>query len=103
LPAFAIPVTRNPLLVGGTGIIVEERGGHLLARIYPVGPNASTVFHHKDGRDTSIRVEVGAWGAPVDVTTDGGQRVQATRDGIALTFPIEPGLVYRVRHASDRR
>jgi alpha-D-xyloside xylohydrolase len=103
LPAFAIPVTRNPLLVGGTGIIVEERGGQLLARIYPVVPNASTIFHHKDGRDTSIQVDVGAWGAPVDVTTDGGHPVPATRDGIALTFPIEPGLVYRVRRASDRR
>jgi hypothetical protein len=46
---------------------------------------------------------VGGWGAPVDVTTDGGHPVPAIRDGIALTFPIGPGLVYRVRRASDRR
>jgi alpha-glucosidase (family GH31 glycosyl hydrolase) len=103
LPAFAIPVTRNPLLVGGTGIIVEERGGRLLARIYPVNPNASTVFHHRDGRDTSIRVAVGAWPASVEVTSDRGHRVEATHDGIALTFAIEPGIGYRVRPASERR
>jgi hypothetical protein len=103
LSAFAIPVTRNPLLVGGTGIIVEERGAQLLARIYPVASNASTVFHHKDGRDTSIRVEVGAWGAPVEVAADGGRRIETTHDGVALTFAIEPGVGYRVRPASERR
>jgi alpha-glucosidase (family GH31 glycosyl hydrolase) len=103
LSAFTIPVTRTPLLVGGTGIIVEERQGRLLARVYPVNPNASTVFHHKDGRDTSIRVEVGAWGAPAEVATDGGRRVEATQDDVALTFAIEPGISYRVRPASGRR
>jgi alpha-glucosidase (family GH31 glycosyl hydrolase) len=103
LSAFTIPVTRNPLLVGGTGIIVEERQGRLLARVYPVNPNAATVFHHKDGRDTSIRVQVGAWGAPAEVATDGGRRVEATQDDVALTFAIEPGISYRVRPASGRR
>jgi Glycosyl hydrolases family 31 len=103
LSAFTIPVTRNPLLVGGTGIVVEERQGRLLARVYPVNPNASTVFHHKDGRDTSIRVEVGAGGAPAEVAADGGRLVEATHDGVALTFAIEPGISYRVRSASGRR
>jgi alpha-glucosidase (family GH31 glycosyl hydrolase) len=97
LSGFAIPVTRNPLLVGGTGILVEERAGRLLARIYPVTPEATMVFHHKDGRDTPIRVEVGSWRAPVEVSTDGGRRVEATNDGVALTFAIEPGVAYRVR------
>ena len=103
LSGFAIPVTRNPLLVGGTGILVEERAGRLLARIYPVTQEASTVFHHKDGRDTSIRVEVDAWPAPVEVSTDGGRRVEATHDGVALTFAIEPGVAYQVKPRSERR
>ena len=96
-------MTRNPLLVGGTGIVVEERAGRLFARIYPVNPKASTVFHHKDGRDTSIRVDVGTWRAPVEVSTDGGRRVEATHDGVALTFAIEPGVAYQVGPASERR
>jgi alpha-glucosidase (family GH31 glycosyl hydrolase) len=103
LSAFSIPVTRNPLLVGGTGILVEDRRGQLVARIYPVSSSASTVFHHKDGRDTSIRVDVGGWGAPLDVITSTGRRIEATHDGVALTFPIEPAVSYQVRRASERR
>jgi alpha-D-xyloside xylohydrolase len=103
LSGFSIPVTRTPLLVGGTGILVEERRGQLLARIYPVNPTGSTVFHHKNGRDTSIQVNVGAWGAPVEVTTDSGRRVEATHDGVVLTFAVEPDVLYRVRRASERR
>jgi alpha-D-xyloside xylohydrolase len=96
LSNFAIPVTQNPLLVGGTGIIVEARGERLLARLYPVSMKSSTVFHHKDGRDTSIQVDVGDWKAPVEVVTGGGPRVAATHDCVALTFPIEPGVTYQV-------
>ena len=98
LSNFAIPVTRNPLMVGGTGIVVEERGERLLARLYPVSVKSSTVFHHKDGRDTTIQVDVRAWNAPVEVATDGGQHVAAKHDGVALAFPIAPGAKYRVRN-----
>jgi alpha-D-xyloside xylohydrolase len=103
LSRFAIPVTRDPLLVGGTGIIVEEREGRLLARIYPVILKTSTVFHHEDGRETSIQVDVGTWSGPVEVGTEGGQRVDAKHDGVALTFVIEPDRAYRVRPAAERR
>lgn len=101
LSAHAIPVTRNPLLVGGTGVVVEERDGRLVARIYPVTSKASTTFHHRDGRDTSVRIEVESWRQPA-VVTGGGVSVEAVHDGVALTFPIEPGASYVVRSAAAR-
>ena len=102
LAGHAIPVTRNPLLVGGTGIVVEDREGRLVARIYPVTPKASTIFHHRDGRTTPIRVDVGDWRAPVAVVTDDKRSVKTTNDGVALTFGIEPGMTYVVRSASQQ-
>jgi len=99
LSAFAIPVTRNPLLVGGTGIIVEERNSALVARVYPVTTRASTVFHHRDGRDTSIRIDVRSWQTPAAVTANDAL-VKATHDGVALTFPIAPGATFVVRSAA---
>lgn len=101
LAAHAIPVTRNPLLVGGTGIVVEEREGRLVARVYPVTSKASTTFHHRDGRDTTIRVDVGSWRTPAVVAVDDAP-VKATHDGVALTFAIEPGASYVVRSATTR-
>jgi alpha-glucosidase (family GH31 glycosyl hydrolase) len=101
LPAHPIPVTRNPLLVGGTGVVVEERDGRLLARVYPVTSKASTTFHHRDGRETSIRIDVRSWPtAPVVIAND--VAVTATHDGVALTFAIEPGASYVVRSAAGR-
>jgi alpha-glucosidase (family GH31 glycosyl hydrolase) len=101
LSAHAIPVTRNPLLVGGTGVVVEERQGRLVARIYPVTSKASTTFHHRDGRETAVRVEVESWRQPVAVT-GGGASIEAVHDGVALTFPIEPGASYVVRSTAAR-
>jgi alpha-D-xyloside xylohydrolase len=99
LAGHHIPVTRTPLLVGGTGILVEERDGGLVARVYPVITKASTVFHHRDGRDTSIRLDVRSWQTPLAVTANDAP-VKATHDGVALTFPIAPGATVVVRSAA---
>jgi alpha-glucosidase (family GH31 glycosyl hydrolase) len=101
LSAHPIPVTRNPLLVGGTGIVVEEREGRLVARVYPVTAKASTTFHHRDGRDTSIRIDVSSWRTPPVVDAN-DVPVKTTHDGVALTFGIEPGASYVVRSAAAR-
>jgi hypothetical protein len=66
-----------------------------------VTSKASTTFHHRDGRDTSVRIEVESWRQPA-VVTGGGVSVEAVHDGVALTFPIEPGASYVVRSAAAR-
>ena len=75
--------------------------GRLLARVYPVTSKASTIFHHHDGRDTSIRIDVGSWRTPTVVAAN-DVPVKATHDGVALTFAIEPGASYVVRSAAER-
>jgi hypothetical protein len=100
LSGHAIPVTRTPLLVGGTGIVVEDREGRLVARIYPVASKASTAFHHRNRRDTLVRIDVGDWRTPIAVVNDDGRSVTTAHDGVALTFGIEPGVTYVVQSAS---
>jgi hypothetical protein len=108
LKAFALPVGKTPLFVGRSGIVVEERDGTLQARVYPVANQASLVFHHRAGHDSRIRVDVASWDGPVIVTRGNGSgagtsagaasvaRVASAKDGVAITFAIEPGVDYQV-------
>ncbi|MFT7035260.1 MAG: alpha-glucosidase (family GH31 glycosyl hydrolase) [Cyclobacteriaceae bacterium] len=54
LKNFEIPVEKTPLFVGGTGIVIEEIGGELKGRIYPVANEAQTIFYGKDGESQSV-------------------------------------------------
>jgi alpha-glucosidase (family GH31 glycosyl hydrolase) len=102
LAQHAIPVTRTPLLVGGTGIVVEGRKSGLQARVYRVTTKAETVFHHKDGKDSKIRLELTTWDGPVVVMGANGSEVASAVDGPALTFTVEPGVDYVVRSRVKR-
>jgi alpha-glucosidase (family GH31 glycosyl hydrolase) len=97
LKQHPIPVTRTPLLVGGSGLVVERRGGRLVARLYHVTTRSETTFHHQDGRASRVRLEVTSWREPVVVTSASGAPVPSSNDGPALTFAIEPGVDYIVR------
>lgn len=92
-----IPVTRTPLLVGGSGLIVERRAGRLVARLYRATTRGATTFHHQDGRESRVRLELTSWQAPVVVTRANGAAVPSSIDGPALTFTIQPGVDYVVR------
>jgi hypothetical protein len=97
LQSHPMPVTRTPLFVGGTGIVVEERAGRLQARVYPVTTRAQTTFHHRDGRRSRVRIELASWDRPVAVLVgEGGRVVDSRRDEVALLFELEPGVDYRV-------
>jgi alpha-glucosidase (family GH31 glycosyl hydrolase) len=97
LKRHAIPVTRTPLLVGGTGLVVERRTGRLVARLYRVTTRGETTFHHQDGRDSRVRLDVTSWRDPPVVVSASGAPVASSSDGPALTFAIEPGVDYVVR------
>jgi len=97
LKQHPIPVTRTPLLVGGSGLVVERRAGRLVARLYRVTTRGETMFHHQDGRESRVRFDVTSWQDPVVVAGASGTFVPSSNDGPALTFAIEPGVDYVVR------
>jgi alpha-glucosidase (family GH31 glycosyl hydrolase) len=102
LSKLPIPVTRTPLLVGGTGIVVEQRANKTQARIYRVTTKAETVFHHKDGKNSRIRLDLTSWDGPVVVSRANGGDVASAVEGPALTFTVEPGVDYVVRSKASR-
>jgi hypothetical protein len=81
---------------------VEQRANKLQARVYRVTTKAETVFHHKDGKDSRIRLDLTAWDGPVVVTRANGSEVAAAVEGPALTFAVEPGVDYLVRSKAPR-
>lgn len=97
LKNFALPPGKTPLWVGGTGIVVEKRGGAVVARLYPVATRAETVFYHRDGAGQStIRIQIRDWGKAA-VSPAHGLPVTASWERHALEFPVKPGEDYVVR------
>jgi alpha-glucosidase (family GH31 glycosyl hydrolase) len=96
LEGFPLPIGKTPLFVGGKGIVVEQRDGRLEAHVYPVRTNTSITFHHHDGGESTIVVDLDAWAGGAVVRSGTGEAVAATRRGQALVFPIRSGMDYRV-------
>lgn len=92
-----IPVEKTPLFVGGTGIVVEQDSGTLVARIYPIDRDAQTEFWSSDGRTRStISLRVKDWShlAVIDATTH--RPVPTSRIRFATQFALTPGHSYTV-------
>lgn len=92
---FSIPVDKTPLLVGGTGFVVEQRDGALHGRIYSVGYNGKTTFYGKDGTTKStIFIHVWSGKSPriIDQTT--GNEVRNNYNRFAYEFSFVPGHNY---------
>jgi len=97
LTHFALPPGKTPLFVGGTGIVVEERGTALVARIFPVNKQAHTVFFYPDGTSSSqIELHVADWKNISAKTVNGRVQKGAWKKG-AFEFVITPGENYDVR------
>lgn len=97
LKGYALPVTKTPLFVGGTGVVVEKKGNGRVARVYPVTKEAETVFIHPDGLSKSVvRVKVADW-TKTQVRTSNGRKVASTWQRHALEFPIVEGEDYEIR------
>jgi len=98
LPAHAIPVEKTPLFVGGTGIVVEQEEGRLVARIYPVTQSARTEFWSSDSRTrTGIELDVADWNKLTVTDLNTGSTVPATTVRFAAQFILIPGHNYQVR------
>lgn len=98
LKDFEMPVTKTPLFVGGTGIVVEEIDGKLMARVYPVADRAETVFFSRDG-ETSSRITISDpdWKSPVITDLGSGKRIAWEKTGHAYQFKLSEGHDYQVR------
>ncbi len=98
LKDFAIPVTKTPLFVGGSGVVLEEIDGHTVARVYPIA-NGSPAQFHLDGttKITTVAVSVKNWKSPSVIDTTTGNPVAGTWVRHAYQFNMEKGHSYRVQ------
>jgi alpha-glucosidase (family GH31 glycosyl hydrolase) len=98
LENFAMPVTKTPLFVGGTGIVVEEIEGQLMARIYPVANRAETTFISKDGETASkITLDSPDWDNPVITDLKTGEKIPSQIHRYAHQFALSEGHDYLIR------
>jgi len=98
LKDFPIPVDKTPLLVGGSGFVVEKREGKLYGRIYPVDFEGKTVFYDKDAQTKSeIRIENFKDKEPVIQDQTAGKNVPVRLNGYAWQFEFIPGHDYLIK------
>lgn len=95
LEEYPLPVNKDPLFVGGKGIVVEDVEGTLKARIYPITDQAEEVFYSSDGETEScITIESPDW-EEVSVTDQNtGQQVEGRWQRHAYEFNLSIGHDY---------
>ena len=97
LKNHAIPVAKTPLFVGGTGIVIEEEGNGLVARIYPVTRTAQTEFWADEGKTRStISLKVSDWKKLRVTDTTAHKTVQWIETRHAAQFALIAGHSYLV-------
>jgi len=98
LSSFELPLEKTPLLVGGTGVVVEKVDDGLKARIYPVTQQAETVFYSKDGETASIIVvENPDWENVIVMDEAEQESVKGNWIRHAYEFDLQPGHNYTVK------
>jgi alpha-glucosidase (family GH31 glycosyl hydrolase) len=98
LKSFSLPVAKTPLFVGGTGIVFEQQGGGVVARVYPINPRGRTEFWSADGKTRSaVELRVQDWEhiKVTDATTHHTVAFRQVR--FAAEFPLIPGHAYLVQ------
>jgi alpha-glucosidase (family GH31 glycosyl hydrolase) len=94
---YALPVDKTPLFVGGTGIVFEQPGSNVVARIYPIDGNASTEFWSSDGKtESKVELKVQNWKHIKVTDTTAHQTVRSEQSRFAYEFILTPGHSYRV-------
>lgn len=98
LTAFAMPVDKAPLFVGGTGITLEKDQNNVFACIYPVAPAGTvTLTLPNDTRPIRIVIKGSMKGAHALVVKDQtGKTVMLQQAGFAQRFRPTPGASYTV-------
>ena len=98
LEKFELPVTKTPLFAGGTGIVIEEIDGALMARIYPISKNTETTFFGRNGETTSkITITHPDWDKPVVTDRKTGATMTTEKVRHAHQFRLQEGHDYLVR------
>jgi alpha-glucosidase (family GH31 glycosyl hydrolase) len=97
LKDYPLPVDKTPLFVGGTGIVFEQSGSSVVARIYPIDGNAGTEFWSSDGKtESKVELKVRDWKHIKVTDTPAHQTVQWKHSRFADEFILTPGHSYRV-------
>lgn len=95
LKDYPLPVGKDPLFIGGKGIIVEDVEGSLKVRIYPITDQAEEVFYSSDG-ETESRITIASpdWEevSVIDQNTD--QQVEGRWQRHAYEFNLSIGHDY---------
>lgn len=98
LKEFAMPLSKTPLFVGGTGLVVLLEAGKLMARVYDTGFEGTTTFYNRDGQVSTFTIAPHSGHARVrqvkDLTT--GKKVKGTWANFAYAFNLVPGHDYRI-------
>jgi hypothetical protein len=97
LKNYALPVEKTPLFVGGTGIVFEQAGNRVVARIYPIDSNAHTEFWSSDGKTGStVQLKVKNWSRLKVTDTTTHQSVSWNKSRFAAEFVLTQGHSYLV-------
>jgi alpha-glucosidase (family GH31 glycosyl hydrolase) len=97
LKNYALPVDKTPLFVGGTGIVFEQTGGAVAARIYPIDGNAHTEFWSSDGKtESTIQLKVRDWTHIKVTDTTAHRTVPWKMSRFAAEFIVTSGHRYLV-------
>lgn len=98
---FSLPVSKDPLFVGGPGIVLEKIKGEVVARIYPLQTRAQESFQlSPQGPAISIETSCSNWNHSVRVEDrTSGQEVPWARERYAIQFPVVTGHHYVVQSA----
>jgi alpha-glucosidase (family GH31 glycosyl hydrolase) len=97
LKNYALPVEKTPLFVGGTGIVFEQAGNAVVARVYPIDGNAHTEFWSSDGKTRStVQLKITSWNHLKVTDTTAHQSVSWNKSRFAAEFVLTPGHSYLV-------
>jgi alpha-glucosidase (family GH31 glycosyl hydrolase) len=96
LKNFSIPVDKTPLLVGGTGFVVEKVDGKLCGRVYPIGFEGETTFYDKDGKTKSVISIKLKNKVPVIVDRSTGKKIKVQYKRYAYEFVFAPAHNYTI-------
>lgn len=101
LKSFPLPVGKNPLFVGGSGVTLEKINGNVVICVYPVATHGSEDFTLPDGgKPVHVEVEgltAGTLWTDVRVLDATGHETAAQHQGHAFSFVPQPGASYHVR------
>ena len=97
LKDFSMPVTKTPVFIGGSGLLLEREGADTIACLYPISKRAATVVWLEHSQNaTGIRADIRDWSKAQVVDTSTGKEVSSRWSGRALRWQVEANHSYLV-------